>query len=44
LMFNHTSSPSWNFTSRRDLFVKFLYILCTFSKLAFAPSHKCRLS
>ncbi len=40
LMFNHTSSPSWNFTSCRDLSAKSLYLLCVFSKLAFATSHK----
>ncbi len=28
LMFNHTSSPTWNFTSRRDLSAKSLYLLC----------------
>ncbi len=44
LMFNHTSSPSQNFTFHRDLFAKSLYHLCTFRKLAFATSHRRHLS
>jgi len=32
LMFNHTSSLFWNFTSHRDLSAKSLYRLCAFSK------------
>jgi len=41
-MFNYTSSPTWNFTFRRDLSAKSLYLLCAFSKLAFANSQRRR--
>jgi len=44
LMFNHTSSLSSKFTSRQDLSTKSLYLLCAFSRLALAISHKRRLS
>jgi hypothetical protein len=44
LMFNHISSPSSKFTSRQDLSAKSLYLLCAFSILALAISHKLHLS